>query len=75
MYYLKKMFKHLMVANIVWLILGIIITSSIFFSAGYISYNPTFTKVTLAVICDSMFIFSSFLASDNGKLFKKIFGY
>jgi hypothetical protein len=73
--YLKKMFKNLMVANLIWLIFGVIMTSSIFFSAGYIDYNPTVTNVTLAVLCDGMFIFSSMLARKNGELFKKIFGY
>ena len=75
MNYLKKAFKNLMLANIFWLILGIIATSAIFFSNGYADYNPTVLNITLASICDGMFIFSSFLANNQGKLFKKIFGY
>ena len=75
MNYLKKAFKNLMLANIFWLIVGVITTSAIFFSNGYMDYNPTVLNVTLASICDGMFVFSSILANNQGKLFKKIFGY
>jgi hypothetical protein len=64
-----------MLANIFWLILGILATSAIFFTGGQAEYNPTVLNVSAAIICDGMFIFSSLLANNQGKLFKKIFGY
>ena len=75
MNYLKKAFKNLMLANILWLILGVLATSAIFFTGGSTDFNPTVLNVAVAVICDGMFIFSSLLANNQGKLFKKIFGY
>jgi hypothetical protein len=75
MNYIKKTFKHLMLANLLWLICGIAMTSSIFFSGGYIDVHPTFLNVSLAAICDCMFVFSTLLARKNGELFKELFGY
>jgi hypothetical protein len=73
--YIKKAFKNLMLANILWLICGIAMTSSIFFSGGYIDVDPTFLNVSLAALFDTMFVFSSLLARKHGELFKEIFGY
>ena len=75
MKYLKGMFKNLMLANIIWLIFFVLMTSSIFFSNGYIDYGPTVGNVTLSILTGGMTIFSTMLARNYGALFTKIFGY
>jgi len=75
MNYMKSVFKNLMLANIFWLICGILMTSSIFFSGGVSDYNSTVLNVSASIVLDSMFIFTSMLARNHGALFTKLFGY
>jgi len=75
MNFFKKAFKFFMLANLFWLLVSVISISSIFFSDGYYQLNPTFFKLVTSFISLTLFLTSSYLSNDGGKLFTKIFGY
>jgi hypothetical protein len=79
---LKDLFKELMHANLLWLLITVVWSSSLFYANGYSVGWETFTsiegiiKVFISLILIGFFILSSYFANSPSKeRFKTWFGY
>ena len=71
---MKAIIKEYLLSNLLWLVLGIVFTSNLFFNDGMLDPGFNFFELFLAVFSDAMFIGLAFFFDIMSRIFDICFG-